>query len=141
MGCDIHAALEVNWGYGKERWEAVAKLPDERNYSFFGALNGVRRPMANPLPFWNRGLPDNMSKGAAKWVNGDHSGTWCTLKELRENADAIRKHIDDEYPGFDNTGGILDQWLAIGEVMDNAHAWYDGESDGTLTRFVFNFDS
>lgn len=141
MGCDIHAAVECSSYFGGQKWEGVARLPAERNYAFFGAMNGVRRPTSEPLEFWNRGLPAGMSSIAKKWVNGDHSETWCTLKELRENSDKIREHIRSEYPHLSGMESCLDDWLRIGEMMDRAHAWYEGDSDGTLTRFVFNFDS
>jgi hypothetical protein len=140
MGCDIHAAVEVR-GWGDKDWTFVAEPPTPRNYAFFGALAGVRYPSPVPLAD-GRGLPANTSDEARERCNGDHSDSWCTLKELVDAKASMRVHMDTTYPRFDSEGDVLDQWIALGQMMDTAHAYYGGdENDGSRTRFVFNFDS
>ena len=140
MGCDIHAAIEVR-GFADEPWTFVAEPPTYRNYAFFGALAGVRHAAENPLAA-GRGIPKDISPDAAKRCNGDHSASWCTLQELRAGSEAMRRHMTEVYPTFIGKGGMLDQWLDVGDIMDAAHAYYGGdENDGSRTRFVFNFDS
>ena len=140
MGCDIHAAVEVRGFYG-DGWEFVAEPPTPRNYAFFGALAGVRTVPEEPLAA-GRGLPADLSDEARERCRGDHSPSWCTLKELREGRSRMERHMRETYPGFDLKGGVLDQWIELGEMMDTAHAYYSGdEGDGSRTRFSFNFDS
>lgn len=138
MGCDIHAAVEVR-GWYEDNWAFVAEPPTPRNYAFFGALAGVRRESRHPLAE-GRGLPSDISEDAAKRCRGDHSDSWCTLKELRENRDEMAAEMRGM--GYDPDAGVLDQWIELGTMMDAAHAYYeDWKPDGSQTRFVFNFDS
>ncbi len=137
MGCDIHAAIEVR-GFADEAWTFVAEPPTYRNYAFFGALAGVRHAAENPLAA-GRVIPKDISPDAARRCNGDHGGSWCTLKELVEARDDMASGMRGE--GYDPDDGILDQWIELGQMMDTAHAYYEGIADGSHTRFVFNFDS
>lgn len=87
MGCDIHGFLEVRNQDGI--WKIKDKIPDGRNYDWFGVLAGVRNyvntiPIAEP-----RGVPIDASvkvmKKIAYWDMDGHSHSWLTLKDFSEH--------------------------------------------------------
>lgn len=106
MGCDIHAAIEINDGEGWQavrfpnrhygRWEneprETCRLDFGRNYDAFAILADVRNgvgvagldtgdgfvPMSQA-----RGLPDDISEEAREEAcTGDHSDTYVTFEEM-----------------------------------------------------------
>ena len=101
MGCDIHLYIEKKNKDGK--WEKLiideCLLPDDRNYSVFGFLAGVRGDYKKPL-FPKRGFPDDSSipKDETEHFLGDHSFTHAYLDEILEaNWDQLAYDIDDDY--------------------------------------------
>lgn len=85
MGCDIHLYFEQkdsdnNW---KRIFIPESLIPDDRNYSLFGFLAGVRNPHRRPL-FSNRGIPKDTSFPSNNpdfWL-GEHSFTYAYLDEI-----------------------------------------------------------
>ena len=92
MGCDIHAYAEVRQANGTWK-KAKVKVPDDRNYTAFAILAGVRNsygvtPISAP-----RGLPEDTATRDTDdtdadldspdhvWL-GDHSHSWLLLSEL-----------------------------------------------------------
>jgi len=88
MGCDIHCYPE-RLGEA-DGWEPVLGLDpfEDRNYSRFAFLAGVRnyssaRPISVP-----RGIPANISPEVKRiflqWGDDAHSASWLLLSELLE---------------------------------------------------------
>jgi len=75
-----------------KRKYAVKPIYSNRNYELFGYLAGVRDISVDSFEF-DRGMPDNISKGTAKeyedYKDWTHTPGYCTLKELK----AARKKL------------------------------------------------
>jgi hypothetical protein len=89
MGCDLHAMVYSDEGYGPE---AVVSFNEPRDYRLFWSMAGVRygegEPVAPP-----RGLPDYCKPNDECYVQGpsygdfwigDHSYSWLTPDEFAE---------------------------------------------------------
>lgn len=141
MGCDIHPACEIR---RYNMWFPAAVPRNDRSYFFFSMLAGVRaydgREGIPPLAK-NRGLPvgvDDVTKDHL--VNGDHSGSWCSLVEMRaydtSHAIAHAKKTWSVYTTDEDALSLWNEWIELGKFMAKHHDV--PESD---VRFVFNFDS
>jgi len=87
MGCDIYGFLEVRDREGV--WRFKDKIPDDRDYDWFGVLAGIRNDV-NVKPIASlRGIPADISTGIAKRVahwdglDGYNCG-WLTLEDFAE---------------------------------------------------------
>lgn len=107
MGCDIHSGIEVretNGPYigkwvpgidfgadGSETDGEPAFAPvEERHYTLFGLMAGVRDKDQTPL-VEPRGLPEDISPWMKKWSDdwGAHSHSWLSLAELEAWEDRL----------------------------------------------------
>lgn len=122
MGCDIHYVIEqkddefgwvgilvtdtrmlyTSW---EARQQMLAFAFASRNYTFFGALAGVRTDGPNPL-----GLPEDashMSRMYSKrWGCDGHSHSYCSLRDfitafLRSNDHGIVGMVKEKLEGND----------------------------------------
>jgi hypothetical protein len=112
MGCDIHLFTEVqkninnelkwvncdNWKInqwfdpkepdGESKYQ-IKELYDDRNYSLFATLAGVRDySPGNKMIDAPRGLPEDccveIKELSEKWGDDGHTHSWFTLKELKD---------------------------------------------------------
>lgn len=100
MGCDIHMVIEHR---RSGQWKLVGeptrdaygdlRMPEpyrRRNYDVFAILANVRNGHFAPAGYFvpisePRGVPDDASPLVRKWMlEGDHSHSWVTLRELCE---------------------------------------------------------
>lgn len=109
MGCDIHMYVEyrddstqnwvsgdlfrmINTSSGPEY--NVVEIYNERNYSLFGILAGVRNMDYEPISY-PKGLPKDtceiIKKEYQKWIDDLHSASYLTLRELIDYNDRIRQ--------------------------------------------------
>jgi hypothetical protein len=84
--------------YRWDRWPddppfRIANLYTDRNYDVFAVLGNVRNGVAfagcdtgDPIPYISdcRGIPDDADPATLELLSDQHSGTWCTLRELDE---------------------------------------------------------
>ena len=134
MGCDIHYVIEqkdkkLGWVgvFGTDvpmmctPWEVRQRMPafrfKSRNYTFFGALAGVRTDGPDPL-----GLPEDashMSKMYAKyWGCDGHSHSYCSLRDfitayLKSNNHGIVEMVKEKLEGSDPVDQFAEQQLDI----------------------------
>lgn len=104
MGCDIHMAVEVRddgaWR-SADHWSAgdiVNEIYNDRSYSVFSILAGVRnnygiKPISEP-----RGAPADASDEVKAWItewNGyGHSHSYLSLRELLDHDWSTPIHVD-----------------------------------------------
>ena len=144
MGCDIHAAIEVqkngaweavkfhNRWHGK--WEGepkkTARLDFGRNYCAFAILADVRNydgerrlvPIASP-----RGLPDNISSKGKSACDGDHSETYLTIKDF-VNYDWTQTAKRGGYV----TAEVFEKWDRMKEWEPRPEEWCQGVGGGNV---------
>lgn len=127
MGCDIH--LFPEWK-SKEigEWEGSGAFHCQRDYRFFAVLGNVRNFGDEPYEFVaaNKGLPNDLAWWTTVDIEqGDHSGSWANLKELKLTADILEAR--DVEPPIE-----LFILIAMGVEL---------EARGYYFRVVFNFDN
>lgn len=152
MGCDIHIAVEA---FDGERWRAVPDAydlygwrrrgdrdrPDDRVYSLFALLAGVRSSEDGDGLFGGRGLPEDWDvSGFAEWYLtathkewpgddesgpdiGEHSFSWALASELLT--------VD-----WTEVGPQFQRWLHGPRMTALIH-----EHGADKVRMVFGFDS
>ena len=85
MGCDIHIITEIRQNGSWVRVEEIPEVLENRNYSTFAFLAGVRNRF-NTKGFEAKGEPDDMSedtKGTIEsWKDDAHSHSYLSLQEL-----------------------------------------------------------
>ena len=148
MGCDIHAYAEVllkgrwhqagevgyDWNYDTVTHEetrilAIKDVYDERNYTLFGILAGVRVDDEEPI-IERRGLPSDVSKELKKRSDNmgadGHSHHYYYVDELVENKLRFvgREYVKSFVPE------VIDYLVGLGK--------FPGVED---VRFVFWFDN
>jgi hypothetical protein len=156
MGCDIHLQVQrrnskgkwktveklparaCSWcsGTGKNKRDescfscsgtGTDTTPyDDRNYTTFGVLAGVRNYDVTPIAH-ARGLPDGMDNDSDYY--GDHSFTWLTLAELL----AHDWGHEIEHGGLVNAPTYV-KWMEAGR-RDWPEEWCQGTS-GTVVSIV-----
>lgn len=87
IGCDIYGFLEVRDREGI--WRFKGKIPEDRDYDWFGVLAGIRNYANVPSIAEPRGLPINISargtKRIARWDGLDgYNCSWLTLEDFSE---------------------------------------------------------
>jgi len=105
MGCDIHAFIEEKVG-NSDRYECIAQLFLERNYTLFALLADVRNncnheklliPISEP-----KGLPKDLSwrvrDAYQKWEDDTHSCTYLSLAEIGKTY--LRAWTDDTVDNY-----------------------------------------
>ena len=137
MGCDIHTIVEIK---KENTWVGLDECPnefDERNYSLFAFLAGVRNSF-NTKGFKPKGFPDDMSEKARKEFENDsdlHSKSYLTLKELdyadKKDAYAHKCRIVGAFwEKFKELGGQLPDGMEVEEnfkvtsIIDALHLAY-----------------
>jgi hypothetical protein len=166
MGCDIHIVLErkdrdnvwigwkqmtymsteaikltyTNYETPHEMPRFVSYIIDQRNYSFFNALCGVRGP-GSEFGYEPRGLPNDASRMTRMCLSEDdvdlHSHSWLSIKELVPCLAAHwgnkkkEEYIFERMANEDGNLYLATQLVDEGIVNDNADEW----------RFVFAFDN
>lgn len=93
MGTDIHLVAQV-FDEDTEVWKTSAiHAPQDRDYSLFYALTGIRGNDKNPgrIVAAPRGLPQGVTVDSRGYMRdephaflGNHSHSWLLLSELRE---------------------------------------------------------
>lgn len=148
MGCDIHCYAETRDKNGK--WKAdladtfsngqddgyddsdLNSSYDDRNYSLFGLLAGVRRNCE--WAFQPKGAPPDASEEVAaviaRWNGDAHTQSWLTLRELRKKQMELLL-APDQY------AQQLNQYLLEMLLQIN---WPEG-ANGDNHRIVFFFDN
>jgi hypothetical protein len=84
MGCDIHGYVERRHKEGDwKRWILSGEVEGNRNYVFFGLLNGVREDLRM---FEDRGFPKDASDALDsikdRWDGDGHSHSWISKHEV-----------------------------------------------------------
>lgn len=127
MGCDIHGFLEIR--NQDEVWEAKDRIPDDRDYDWFGILAGVRnytntRPIAEPrgIPF---GVSDEVKEKIDSWGMDGHSHSWLTYKDISEH--------DWDYASVDGRKSTIDR--KTGEELGKAS--FSSRWDTQLDKFEY----
>lgn len=137
LGGDPEAQARLDLIAPLEVWRPLELFPDEvksririyeedRNYSLFGLLAGVRRTDCGVIDE-PRGLPRDVTDWVgSKFVEGDdHSASWVTIDELMM-----------ELEGFRNDG----HWLKDANLFDHAEDVFK-VFGAERARLVFWFDS
>jgi len=115
MGCDIHAIIEVDDGWG---WRNAGEPDIGRNYAIFSVLGDVRN-YSDPIPViaknrlpvelddeeWER-CSDAFRGVAKEWDGDGHSHSWVTLKEMRDFDTTQTVYNHDLVLGKDELGNI-----------------------------------
>ena len=142
MGCDIHVRIQVNDEC--HGWRSVGVPNDDRWYSFFEMLCGVRASNGFVGVMPRRGLPDKLGIGSgygeeSRHSFGDHSQTWFTLAEMKDALLEAEAFEDKTIPKCwrDTAIDRYKQWVSCGEVLGKAH----GAGSDDDVRFVVGFDS
>lgn len=148
MGCDIHYVIEqkdedFGWVgiFGTDvpmvsfPWEARQKMPalvfKSRNYTFFGALAGVRTDGPAPLD-----LPEDashMSRMYSRyWGPDGHSHSYCSLRDfiaayLRSNNHDIAGMVKEKLEGNDPVNQFAEQLDIYASDLDEYRVvfWFD----------------
>jgi hypothetical protein len=133
IGSDIWGFLEIRGPDGL--WEYKNKMPDDRDYDWFGLLAGVRNNVnAKPIAEL-RGLPDDVSprlaRKIANWGGLDeYSCSWLSLEDFSEY-DWENVSIDERMFTIDRrTGKELnktlgnDEWIVESDFFEYKHLSY-----------------
>lgn len=144
MGCDIHTVVQRRAG---TTWEVVeppaemmldqyGPLWEDRNYTLFGILAGVRDPDVPPVAA-PKGLPSGVFTNDSDddlpepyYDLGEHNFSWLTVAEL-DAYDWSAPH--PSWPAEGPIGEVLEveRWLS----------WMRSLGKPDEVRLVFGFDS
>ena len=123
MGCDIHIITEIRQNGSWVRVEEIPEVLENRNYSTFAFLAGVRNRF-NTKGFEAKGEPDDMSedtKGTIEsWKDDAHSHSYLSLQELvnKDKTDYISikcKVVKDFVDEIIKKGGSIPEGIEIEE--------------------------
>ena len=136
MGCDIHTVLEQYWEEG-ERWVGIANgVCDDRNYTRFGMLAGVREEGPDA-----KGLPSDASDMALMLYDRDDDLHSHSYNDITEFMDIFcrTEHMDDTQTKAYMQAmidGRLTEW-AMREFMNLRVE----EERNSIYRVVYCFDN
>lgn len=136
MGCDIHAVIEIDTGYGFADYHGEAfEFPVGRNYTLFALLANVRNYGSMSFIAEPRGIPTDISRETeelfASWEADGHSHSWVTFQEL----ETYITNIVDSTNKEENFCRIRDANFYL--IMEVLAQKYGGEK----VRLVFCFDN
>lgn len=104
MGCDIHGFWEARSPSGK--WFAIHEINNDRSYTWFGAVAGVRSSISPIVPV--RGSPVDASIAWADYCTDEiasgflHHSTWLTPSEISA-ANAVYREATKGWPATPGT--------------------------------------
>jgi hypothetical protein len=160
MGCDIHAFVErirnphspkditsytrSDFGSESHRFYTESSILDNRDYSYFYQLAGVRGRANDKYIFSEpRGLPEDVSEGIKQeyeeWGDDAHSASYATLQELIDFvADVKSKQLKELLLDQDTTD-LTHMEKVIDYLKIKAEQQFT--KDYNLIRIVFWFDN
>ncbi len=106
---------------------------NDRNYTMFGWLAGVRYEPLDGFTIQDRGLPNDVTPETREYLSDEHSRGYYTLRELLE---VDWDKVGREHDGSDPTG-----WHPATELLDAIKHMKALHTDPDKVRLVFDFDS
>ena len=160
MGCDIHTFVErtrnpctpkditsyqrSDFEGESHRFYTTSYVLDDRNYSYFYQLAGVRG-RSNDRHYLSepRGLPDDVSEGIKQeyeeWGDDAHSASYATLQELITFVGEVKSKQLKELLLEEDTTDLSHMEKVIEYLKDKAKQ--EHTNDYNNIRIVFWFDN